>query len=75
MKTHLIEIKYNSINPPAVFMAKSFTRKEILFIASEICEKFTDVYYDELRTTFVCNSSLTSYKVMRYLIDKYVYEK
>ena len=75
MNTHLIKIEYNDTNQPSVFMAKSFTRNEILSIASEICENFANVHYNELKTTIVCSSRSTSYKVMRYLINKYVYDK
>lgn len=75
MKLHLIKIKYNKTKSPAVFMAKGFTRKEILNIAEEIYKKFEGVYYDELITTFVCNAHTTSNKIMRYLTDKYYYIK
>ena len=75
MKTHLIHIKYSKTNLPSVFMARSFTRKEILEIASEICEKFDNIYYDELKTTFICKSASISHKVMRHLINKYVHLK
>ena len=74
MKTYLTKIKYNKQYPPAVFMAKAFTGKEILIIASEICKKFQNVYYDELKTTFVCRGYSDKNKIMRYLADKYFYK-
>ena len=71
MGKHLIKIKYNDSIQPAVFMAKAFTRKEIINISNELLKIFDDVYYDELKTTFVCKGYRKMNKIMRYLIDNY----
>lgn len=71
MKQHLIEIKYNESIPPAVFMAKAFTRKEIINIYGKLLKIFDDIRYDELRTTFICKGHRKMNKIMRYLIDNY----
>ncbi len=73
MNTHLIKIKYKNSKYPVVFMAKSFSRKEILDISEDICKIFDNVYYNELQTTFICKERNNINKIMKYLINKFVY--
>lgn len=71
MKNHLIRVKYKTDKSANIWMARAFTRKEILDIAKEVY-KFTDnVYYNEIATTFICENCNDVDKILEYLYENY----
>ena len=71
MKTHLIKVKQRTEKGENIWMARSFTRKEIADIAKFILNNIDNVYYNELVTTFVCENYNDVDKILEYLHDNY----